>query len=246
MRGYGLGLLVAGLCALPLTSFAQWSENFDSYASGSQVAGQGGWKGWFNVPANGSIVSNTQALSAPNSLDVVGISDTVHEYSGYNTGQWRYSGSVFTPTNFTVTGEIAYFILLSNYSDAGTNMHWSVQLQMQADGVVQDTNGGGTSTPTTLVRGQWVPFSVDIDLNANTRVVKYNNITVATGTWFAGTGATANIGAVDLYANSPDDVTGGNTVPVYFDNLQLQAVPEPTTIVALGLGAVAMLRRRRK
>ena len=30
-----------------------WSDNFDSYATGSQLHGQGGWKGWDNNPAAG-------------------------------------------------------------------------------------------------------------------------------------------------------------------------------------------------
>ncbi|MBK9233821.1 MAG: hypothetical protein IPO15_24020 [Anaerolineae bacterium] len=31
-----------------------WSDNFDSYATGSQMHGQGGWKGWANDPAAGA------------------------------------------------------------------------------------------------------------------------------------------------------------------------------------------------
>jgi hypothetical protein len=171
----------------------------------------------------------------------MGTADTVHEYSGFTSGLWRYSASVFVPNNFTVTGEVAWFILLSNYVDLGPN-HWSVQLQMGANGEVKDTNGG-VSTPTTLVRGQWVPITVDINLTANTRVVKYNNITVATGTWTDGNAAaTLNIGAVDLYANG-NGVTG-NTVPVFYDNLSLTAVPEPASMAVLGLGALALVRRR--
>jgi hypothetical protein len=241
MRGILAFALIGGLCTF---ANAQWSENFDSYAAGSNVVGQGGWKGWANVPANGSLVVNSPSLSAPNSLQNVGIGDTVHEYSGYTTGQWRYSASVFAPTAFTAPNEVAWFILLSNYSDPGPD-HWSVQLQMTSAGVVSDTNGG-VSTPTTLVRGQWVPITVDINLDANTRVVKYNGITVATGTWKDTSGlATNNIGAVDLYANSPDDLTGGNTVPVFYDNLSLTPVPEPASMVALGVGALALIRRKR-
>jgi hypothetical protein len=50
------------------------------------------------------------------------------------------------------------------------------------------------------------------------------------------TGATLSLGAVDLYAN--------NTSSVFYDNLNV--VPEPATMAALGLGLAALLRRRRK
>ena len=39
-----------------------------------------------------------------------------------------------------------------------------------------------------------------------------------------------------------DDVVGN----AYFDNVSVQAVPEPASMAALGLGALGLLRRRRK
>jgi len=235
----------AAACLVPAAAFAQWSENFDSYATGS-INGMGGWKGWANAPANAGTVVNTQSLSAPNSLQAVGITDCVHEYSGYTSGQWRYTANVFVPTSFTVTNEVAWFILMSDYTDPGTANHWSVQIEMTAAGMVSDPFDGGTTTPTSLVRGQWVPITVDIDLGANTKVEKYNGTTILSAPWKDLTGGTANIGAVDLYANSPDDLTGGNTVPFFYDNLSLAAVPEPATMTALALGIVTLIRRRRK
>ena len=94
-----------------------WSDNFDSYATGSQLHGQGGWKGWDNNPAAGALTSSAQARSAPNSAAIVGASDLVHEYSGYTSGQWVYTAWQYVPTNFT--GQ-SYFILLNTYNDAGT------------------------------------------------------------------------------------------------------------------------------
>ena len=78
-----------------------WSDNFDSYATGSQLHGQGGWKGWDNNPAAGALTSSAQARSAPNSAAIVGASDLVHQYSGYTSGQWVYTAWQYVPTNFT-------------------------------------------------------------------------------------------------------------------------------------------------
>jgi hypothetical protein len=219
---------------------AQWSDNFDSYATGSQLHGQGGWKGWFNDPNAGAFTSGAQFASAPNSADIVGGTDLVREYTA-NGGLWRYSGSMYLPTGFTGS---TYMILMSNYNDAGTNMHWSVQMLMNGttNQVTDVSPNGGTATPRALVRGQWVPFSVDIDLVNDTKVVWYNGGQVLASRWrdaAGGTGgATLSLGAVDLYAN--------NASSAFYDNLRLTAVPEPMTLAVLGLGALGVLRRRRK
>ena len=78
-----------------------WSDNFDSYATGSQLIGQGGWEGWDNNPAAGALTSSAQALSAPNSAAIVGATDLVHQYSGYTSGQWVYTARQFIPAGFT-------------------------------------------------------------------------------------------------------------------------------------------------
>jgi len=226
--------------SLAAGAVAQWSDNFDSYATNSQLHGQGGWKGWFNDPNAGAFTSGAQFVSAPNSVNINGASDLVHEYvAPWGPPQVRYLGNMFVPTAHT---GISYMILLSNYSDAGSNMHWSVQMTLNStlNQVGDDSSNGGTVTPVALVKGQWVPFSVDVDFAADTKVVRYNGQQVLASRWrdVAGGagGATLTLGAVDLYAN--------NTSAVYYDNLRL--VPEPATLAVLGLGALALMRRRRK
>ena len=52
--------------------FVDWMDNFDGYAAGQDLQGVGGWKGWFNDPAASASTTDAQALSAPNSVDIVG------------------------------------------------------------------------------------------------------------------------------------------------------------------------------
>ncbi len=197
-----------------------WSDNFDSYATGSQLHGQGGWKGWDNNPAAGALTSSAQARSAPNSAAIVGASDLVHEYSGYTSGQWVYTAWQYVPTNFT--GQ-SYFILLNTYSDGGTN-NWSTQLCFDASaGLVKDDVPGDCSGATglPLVTGQWVEIRVEIDLTANTQAVYYNNQLLFQDTWtdHVSGGGALNIAAVDLFAN--------NASTVYYDDLSLAAPAQP-------------------
>ena len=47
-----------------------WSDNFDSYATGSSLHGQGGWEAWDNNPATTVYVTDDQSRSSPNSVDI--------------------------------------------------------------------------------------------------------------------------------------------------------------------------------
>ncbi len=220
-------LFAAAAAIAPLSAMSQWSDNFDGYVTGSQLHGQVGWKGWFNDPNSGALTSGLQFVSSPNSVDINGATDLVHEYVA-SGGLWTYSGRVYVPIAHTGT---SYFILMSNYNDANTNMHWSVQMTLNGTTclVSDDQTNGGMVTPVPLVKGQWVPFSVTIDLVADTKVVTYNGQQVLAARWryYAGgtDGQTLSIGAVDLYANG--------TSSVYYDDLALTAVPQLTPAEAI-------------
>ncbi|GAB4578791.1 MAG: hypothetical protein Fur0022_15280 [Anaerolineales bacterium] len=196
-----------------------WSDNFDSYPTGQNLHGVGGWKGWNNDPGATAFTTAAQALSAPNSVDIVGAADLVHEYAGATAGQWTYTAWQYIPS--TMTGQ-SYFIILNTYADNGAQ-NWSVQVTF--DGATnQVTNTGVSGGTLTLIEDQWVEIRVEIDLDANTQDFYYNNQLLYSGTWteeVSGGGA-LNIGAVDLFAN--------NATSVYYDDLSLTGtVPPPST-----------------
>lgn len=62
-----------------------------------------------------------------------------------------------------------------------------------------------------------------------------------TGQW-AWNGFDSTVGIKKIRING----VGGNNGAIMADDLQIQSVPEPATMSALGLGAAAMLRRRKK
>ncbi|HNB51816.1 MAG TPA: FixG Ig-like domain-containing protein, partial [Anaerolineales bacterium] len=201
----------------------EWSDNFDSYPTGQNLHGIGGWKGWGNSAGASASTTAAQALSAPNSVDILGASDLVHEYTGSTTGQWVYTAWQYIPN--TATGQ-TYFILLNQYDDGGSSNNWSTQVCFDTGtNLLYDAIGTSCTGTNTLsiVYDQWVEIRVEIDLDADTQSFYYNNQLLYSDTWtghVSGSGI-ANIGAVDLFAN--------NASSVYYDDISL-APPAPAAV----------------
>ncbi len=212
--------------AVPTEPPPQWRESFDRYAVGSEMHGQRGWKGWDNDPAFGALVTDEQARTAPNSLDIVGDSDLVREFAGYSGGRWAFTAWQYIPSDFVGGGEDpfagTFFIMLNTYSDVGPHEapDWSVQLDFDSnDGMLKVYHGDGMNTiDVPYVTDEWVKIAVVIDLDNDWTQIYYDDALVTEYSWTGGVlgdgGGALSIGAVDLYAN-------GST-SVYYDALSLK------------------------
>jgi hypothetical protein len=194
-----------------------WTENFDSYATGMQLHGVNGWKGWNDDAAAGALTSATQALSAPNSVDILGASDLIREFTGYDSGTWTFTAHQFIPSG--TTGQ-PYFILLNNYVDLGPTNNWSTQICFDvAAGLVRDdVPGDCTGTPTLpIVLDQWVELKVVIDLDLDSQTFSYGGQELYTDTWtgHVSGGGILNIDTVDLFANTSSSV--------FYDDMSLSS-----------------------
>ena len=231
------GILVAVLILSATEGRAAWVDDFDSYATGSQLHGQGGWKGWDNDSTWTAPTSGAQSFSAPNSAEIGGNADLVHEYSEVG-GQVQFSTMQYIPSN--AAGQ-SFFLLLNEYNDGGP-YDWSVQLNFDLTvGQVVSDLGGGATAP--IVRDNWVELLFDIDLDANTVDEYYNGSLLASHQWDDTLSNT--FGAVDLFGNGAS--------PIYYDNMSLaepsgEVVPEPASIVlaAFGLLGLGLLGWRRR
>jgi hypothetical protein len=212
----GIILLFLGASATLSVSARDWADNFDSYTNGQFLDGgsdDGGWKGWDNVSAAGAYVTNTQSYSSPNSVDITGASDLVHEYEGYITGQWIYRCMVYIPTDYT---GLASFMLLSDYTDgAGQNNKWALVIQFDATNQVVESYNDLVTTP--LITGQWVELRTEIDLDTDWFQFYYDDYLLIEKAWTAcwnnaGDGFLV-IDAVDLFANGASSV--------YYDDMSL-------------------------
>jgi uncharacterized repeat protein (TIGR01451 family) len=205
-----LALLLALMPLMVSAAGGPWSDDFDSYATGSQLHGQGGWKGWGNDVTFGALASSAEARSAPNSAAIEGLSDLVQEYTA-SDGQWVYTAWQYIPS--TMTGS-SYFIMLNQYDDPCITCNWSVQVIFNSVTNMM-TDEGQTGNTQAYLEDQWVELRLEIDLDGNTQDFYYNDVLFYSGSWseHVSTGGITSIGAVDLFAN-------GATV-VYYDDMSL-------------------------
>jgi len=224
-----LRVLVVLLAIVGVSSVASaslFADDFESYAAGSALHGQGGWKGWDNNPAWGAPASSAQANSGSISAEIAGTADLVHEFD-FAGGNLELSAMQYIPDGGF--GQ-SFFILLNWYNDGGP-YDWSAQLNfdMDAGQVVSDFGGGAT---TGIVYDKWVELKFVIDLAANTVDEYYDGTLLSSHLW--DDGGYDTLECIDLFGNGAS--------PVYYDDITI--VPEPATLFLLCLGGLALLKRR--
>jgi len=213
-----------------------WEDGFDDYTLGQFLDGtpdDGGWTGWDDTPAAGAYVVDTEVLTSPHSVDVVGATDLVHEYQGLTAGQFTYTAWQYVPEDFI--GQ-SYFILLSHYEVPATQESclWAVQIRFDSDLGIVESEYGGPST--TLITGQWVELRTEIDLDADSYSFYYDGELLETKAWTATPNnnflGVLEISAVDLFANG--------ATSVYYDNMsiigEITQMPDLEITVNSGIG----------
>jgi hypothetical protein len=205
-----------------------WSDNFDSYETGSSLHGQGGWEAWDDNPATTVYVSDTQSLSSPNSVEIAWFDgnsgDIVQQFTDVNSGNWRFLAWQYVPGDMQGS---SFFILLNTYSHGGP-YHWSTQIRFSAsEGVVADYDDPSTTLP--IITDEWVLLRIEIDFEADIQTVYYGGEELTTKSWTAGSspGGAKNLACVDLYADQNPSTS------VYYDDMYLD-VPQPLSCDAEG------------
>lgn len=194
---------------------SEFAEGFESYAAGSGIHGQGGWKGWDNAAAADARVSNLYAHTDRQSVEILGTSDLVHEFD-LTGGKWILTAWQYVPSGSAGT---TYFILLNTYADGGP-YDWSIQTQYDLDAGTVIPYSGGVGEPARIVFDEWVRIKVVVDLAANTFEEYYNGVQIAMGAWDDDEHGTLQ--AIDLYGN------GASTV--YYDDIKIDSGATPTPI----------------
>jgi hypothetical protein len=227
--------LVRLTLALALTAplQAQFSDGFESYASGSAIEGQGGWQNWDSV-VQGNQPYNTVVSAPPTPhggdrmLRVVGsndvncsqCADTIHRLGGpYTSGQWTFRIWQYLPNSYF--GE-QYVMLLNDWTDGGVGPYeWSLVMHMDSGtsqvfvDILATANPTTTGGPQALLYDQWVEIRVELDLDVDACEVFYGGVSMYTYTWSVGaTTGLPELEILDLFANETDS-------EVFYDDVSL-------------------------
>jgi hypothetical protein len=212
MKRWRFVLVAVALLGVSGVASAQtfW-DDFEAYADGSAMHGQGGWKGWGNAAAAGAPVSSQYAFSGTKSVEIGPNSDLVQQFA-CNGGRWIFSAMQYIPSGGTGN---QFFILMNVYNDAGSGLVWSVQMRFTLNtGEIQAQDGGSTSRATSqIIYDEWVEVKCVIDLMNNKVDYYYGGEKFGSYTWT--TGANMTFQAVDLY----DDASAS---PIYYDDVKLE------------------------
>jgi hypothetical protein len=228
LQGLASVIIVAALSSA--AQAASFDEDFESYAPSSNIHGQGGWKGWDNVAGAGAAVSVAFSFNGTKSVNVIGASDLVHEFTGVDSGQYILSIRQYIPST---SGGTSYFILLNKHKDKGASSDYNRSVQTVFNlgtGAITSDMGPGSLA---MAKNQWAEIRLLIDLGANQVSEYYNGQLLTTHVWQSG-GVNA-LAAIALHANKAG--------AVYYDALSVEPVPEPGTLAVLGLGALALVLR---
>jgi hypothetical protein len=210
--------LAVAVCAIALPASALaasegafFTDSFDTYVTGSQIAGQGGWVTWDNNPGANTTVEATQAFNPPNSLLVAGAADIVHTFVGVTSGTWHARVMTYVPS--TQQGDM-FFILMNTYvvNNHNGNLDWSAQVTLcktACTNGVPDTVlnlggsevGGGGSIA--LIPDAWVELRAQIDLTNNQYQLFYGGVLFDTQQWVLT--APLRLEAMDLFSSGSSE-----------------------------------------
>jgi hypothetical protein len=230
------------------------SDNFDSYVSGTNLSGQGGWTATL-AAATPIQVAGTGNLYAQLGLSGQDEYKALSTVVNHNDGDSIETSFKVNVASATATGD--YFLHLSNPAGTTTNFYQRIFAKSSDVGYVLglvDTSGTGT-LPTfgTSVLGFNTSHTVDVlwnfvagSTNNDTFVMLVDGAPYLTHTWTSATVEPTAIAAVNLRQGG-----GTTSASVQVDDINVSSIaaaPEPATmgVVAAALGALCLGRRSRR
>jgi hypothetical protein len=212
-----------------VSAFAQlvvFSDNFDSYIAGQQLACQNpiDWTTWPPAaPCDATVdplISTTFAYSGANSVVIVADNDVVHAWGPVTTGKFEIDFYNYIPT-----GATGYFNQLGQFT---TVQEWGLEVYFNAGGAGVINAGGTGSAAFTYTYDTWVLNQVVVDLDNDMAEYWYNGTMIIQWQWTLGSNGTPI--ALSLEAN--DFFGAAATDQMYVDNYvvtDLIAVPVELT-----------------
>ncbi|MBX3119436.1 MAG: PEP-CTERM sorting domain-containing protein [Fimbriimonadaceae bacterium] len=234
-----LAVLAVGAQAITITNGFEAPD----YSNGSTLTGANGW----TPISEGTTAGLVQTDIVKSGSQAVRFDRTATSPATFGA-YVEHSGWIMTPEHPVTTMEWDMYALDGSVkSDLwGMSAFWGLEERMTV-GINQNNkltvrNGwiGTVETNTTVARNVWNRYRIDIDYIAKNASVYFNDAFI--GQWAILPGPAEHWGTA-IFNRS----FGGNDGAV-FDGLSIATsapVPEPASLAALGIGAIALIRRRR-
>ena len=210
------------LVALSLSAMSQavvFSDNFDSYTAGDQLASQNpvNWTTWSNAPgsAEDPYISTDQSISNPNSVIIQGTNDCVLLLGDKTQGKYNLKFNMYIPS-----GYLGYFNVLHLF--AGASSEWGLQVYFDQGGIGLVDGGGAGAGAFTFGYDQWIDVKVFVDLDEDWCDFYVNGNLVIGYQWSLGTFGTPGLNqlaAANFYAWNV-----GASPKYYIENVVYEAV----------------------
>lgn len=199
------------------TTAPVFSDNFDTYAAGVQLAVQNGtdWTTWSNAPgsAEDPYVSSDVAYNGANSVLITGTNDCVHAFPNYTTGSYKISFRMYIPTGFD-----GYFNTLQLFN--GASSEWGMQAYFDAGGVASIDAGASSAATWAFSYDTWSYHELFIDLDNDWAEYYFDGVSIVAWQWSTGTfgtGTLNQLGGNNFYA-----YVGTQTPKYYFDDYKFE------------------------
>ncbi|MDH3268344.1 MAG: T9SS type A sorting domain-containing protein [Ignavibacteria bacterium] len=208
--------LVIFLSALILPQAVVFSDDFESYIAGQQVACQNpiDWTTWTLAPCGpeDAVVSTNFAFSGTKSFVIVPLNDFVKPLNDLTSGKWEMRFQMYIPT-----GKGGYFNTLADF--AGGASVWASQSYFDVGGTGRLDAGGASAATFTYPNDTWFQVSTIADLNSDLAELWINGVQVYTWQYTLGpfgAGCPLKLDGNDFYG--PLQTTADEA---YFDDYEL-------------------------
>ncbi len=247
-KTFGAAVLAAGLTGASANAAVVLSDNFDSYVNGP-LSAQGGWVATSNT--------TTPAQVAGESDKYVQLSTGQDEYKAFTSVVSHTDGNSLQ-TSFTANVSTAstngdYFSHLSSPLGTTSLFYQRVFARSSGEGyqigILETSQSGTTLAPS---YGDTVlSFNTEYDIDVtwafvpgatnDTFTVTVNGAPYVARTWISTSAEPTTLEAANVRQGS-----ASNAANLQFDDYVVtEVIPEPTSLAAIGLGALGLLRRRR-
>lgn len=203
-----------------------YQDDFESFTVGEYLAltdESGFWTTWTNDPggAEDALISDDQAASPTQSVDVNGSTDLILKLGDKTSGKYQLN------VKYWIEPDNGGYINIQHFEDPpGTEFAFETYFGATGDGYM---NAGGDNAATfTYSQGQWIQLKMIFDLD-NDWTEFYIDDELIYEWQFSlqaqGDAGTKQLGAADIYAGAPT----GETAHYYFDDVEYIVLVEGTT-----------------